>query len=231
MSSTSEALGAELARIENAVSAGERDLVALGFWRVVAAVKRDRGSVEPLAEKIASVDRAAFRAAFPLRAPVWLGNALLLLGVVAGSAAVVISRVANSTIISGLAAIVAGGIWAVSVHCLAHWLTGRAVGIRFSDYYFGGPFPPRPGIKIDYASYLRTPAASRAWMHASGAIATKIAPFVALVLTLGRAPGWASLVLLAFGLLQIVTDLLFSVRSSDWKRFKRERGLVRDQRG
>ena len=230
MSSTSGPLEAELTRIQGAVSAGERDLAALGFWRVVAAVKRDRRLVETLAGKIASIDRAAFRAGVRLRVPVWVGNGVLLLGVVAGSVAVVVSRVTDRPIISGIAAIAAGGIWSVSVHCLAHWITGRMLGLRFSDYFVGGPFPPRPGLKIDYESYLRAPASSRAWMHASGAIATKIAPFVALALTLGRAPGWASLVLVGFGLLLIATDVLFSVRSSDWKRVRRERVLARAER-
>ena len=31
---------------------------------------------------------------------------------------------------------------------------GRLVGIRFTDYFIGGPPPPRPGLKTDYATYL-----------------------------------------------------------------------------
>ena len=68
--------------------------------------------------------------------------------------------------------LLAGGAWSVSLHCPAHWLAGRVAGIRFTSYFFGGPFPPRPGLKTDYATYLRADPAARAWMHASGAIVT-----------------------------------------------------------
>jgi hypothetical protein len=38
---------------------------------------------------------------------------------------------------------------------------------------------------------------------------------------------WAALLLLTLGVLQIVTDVLFSVRASDWKKFRREMRLAR----
>ena len=118
----------------------------------------------------------------------------------------------------------------MSLHCLAHWVVGRIVGIRFTWYFVGGPFPPRPGLKTDYATYLRTSPSARAWMHASGAIATKVAPFLALAFwPASDAPWWSAVALLALGVLQIVTDILFSVRSSDWKKVKRERSIARRQ--
>ena len=68
-------------------------------------------------------------------------------------------------------------------------------------------------------------------MHASGAIATKFAPFVALAFWPGSdAPGWAAAVLIAIGVLQIVTDLTLSTKSSDWKKFAREKGVARARR-
>jgi hypothetical protein len=105
------------------------------------------------------------------------------------------------------------------------------VGIRFTDYFLGGPPPPRPGLKSDYATYLRADPDSRAWMHASGAIATKLAPFVALAFWPGsNAPWWAAAALAAIGVLQIVTDVAFSTRSSDWKKFRREKAIARARR-
>ena len=50
---------------------------------------------------------------------------------------------------------------------------GAWSSIRFTDYFVGGPPPPRPGLKTDYATYLRADPGSRAWLHASGAIATQ----------------------------------------------------------
>ena len=66
---------------------------------------------------------------------------------------------------------------------------------------------PQPGVKVDYDSYLRAAPRSRAWMHASGAIITKLLPFVMLVLALSSDfPSWTAWLFLAQGVLQIVTD-------------------------
>lgn len=225
---TEDELRQAFARVETAVGEGRRDLGALGFWKLVARVKRDPDLTERWAEQIGRIDREAFRAGVRARVPVWVGNLLLVLGVAAGAVAVEIARVTSNEALSGVALIAAGAIWSVSTHCLAHWLMGRLVGIRFTDYFLGGPFPPRPGLKTDYASYLRTDASSRAVMHASGAIATKLSPFVALAFwPTTSAPWWSAAALLLLGVLQIVTDIVFSVRSSDWKKVKRERAIAR----
>jgi hypothetical protein len=225
---TEQELREAFARIEVAVEGGNRDLSALGFWRWVGRVKPDPELSDRWAEQIGRIDGAAFRAGVKLRIPVWTGNAVLLAGVVAGAVAVVIARTAENETLAGLALIVAAAVWSVSTHCLAHWVVGRAVGIRFTDYFLGGPFPPRPGLKTDYASYLRIPPASRAAMHAAGAIATKLSPLVALAFWPGtEAPWWSAAGLMVLGVLQITTDLLFSVKSSDWKKVKRERAVAR----
>jgi hypothetical protein len=215
------------ASIEVAVEKGEHDLRRLGFWKRVAQVKRTPETADRWADQIARIDRVAFERGVRLRVPVWVGNALLLGGVVLGAAAVAFALRAGPTA-AALSLLVAGGVWSVSTHCLTHYVVGRAVGIRFTNYFMGGPFPPRPGLKTDYASYLRTSPTARAVMHASGAIASKLSPFVAL----GFAPAtdarwWGPVGLLALGVLQIVTDVVFSVKSSDWKKVKRERAIAR----
>src|SRR5919201_1995190 len=40
------------------------------------------------------------------------------------------------------------------------------------------------------------------------------------------APAWAALVVLGYGLVQIVTDVLWSTKKSDWKRYARERRIA-----
>lgn len=221
-------IGAELARIEAAVEAGQTDLRALGFWRIVARVKLDRILIDRHADRIGRIDAAAFRAAVRVRVPVWLGNTVLLLGVVASGALVGVAGAVTSSGWKGVWIVAAGLGWAICLHCPTHWVFGRFVGIRFVAYTFGGPPPPRPGLKSDYATYLRADPGSRAWMHASGAIATKLAPFLALVFVpIVDAPWWAAVALLVIGVGQIVTDVLFSTATSDWKRFARERRVVR----
>jgi hypothetical protein len=221
---------ASFERIEAAVAAGETDLRRLGFWKLVAGVKRDRVLAEHWADIVGRIDRRAFETAVRFRLPVWLGNAVLAVGTLAGAFLVGFAVGTDQAVQAGIALVLAGGVWSVAWHDLAHWVVGRAVGIRFTCYFVGGPFPPRPGLKSDYATYLRTSPRSRAWMHASGAIATKLAPFVVLALwPASGAPWWAAVTLLALGLLQIVTDVLFSVRSSDWKKVRRELRVARDQ--
>jgi hypothetical protein len=218
------------ARIEAAVETGDTDLSRLGFWRLLREIKVDPTLSEHWADVVGRIDRAAFERAVRPRFPVWFGNAVLLIGTLVGAAAVVLAMRTSSEVLAGLALVAAGLIWSLSLHDLAHWLVGRAVGIRFTSYFFGGPFPPRPGMKTDYATYLRTPPGSRAWMHASGALATKAAPFVALAFWWATdAPAWAAWALVVYGVFQIVSDVLFSTKSSDWKKVKRERAVARAQ--
>ena len=136
---------------------------------------------------------------------------------------------ATDGLIAGLALLAAAVAWSTGVHSpdALGW-SGPPYGIRSTAYFVGGPFPPRPGLKIDYATYLRAPARSRAWFHASGAIATKLAPFVALALApLTNAPTWAVIATAAVGVFQIVTDVVFSVKTGDWKKFRREMAIAR----
>ncbi len=222
-------MGADLDRIEAAVDGGDLDLRVLGFWSVVARVKRDPALIEAHAPQIGRIDTMAFRAAVRLRAPVWAGNLLLLVGFLAGGVAVWLSYAADGAFVKGLALVVAAGLWTVSVHSPTHWVVGRVSGIRFTDYFLGGPPPPRPGLKTDYATYLRTAPGRRAWFHASGALATKAAPFVALAFWPGSgAPWWSAAALLVLGAAQIVTDVTLSTKSSDWKKFRRERAVARE---
>lgn len=216
------------ARIEAAVDEGRTDLGPLGFWRLVRRIAPDRMLSEHWADVAGRIDRKAFEHGVRVRFPVWFGNAVLVLGTGIGAGAVVVALRASDEVVAGLALVVAAGVWSVSVHGLAHWAVGRAAGIRFTSYFFRpGQLPPRPGIKTDYATYLRAEPSSRASMHAAGAVATKLAPFVALAFVPGTdAPAWAFWAVLALGVGQIVTDIVFSRRSGDWSKVRRERAIT-----
>src|SRR5688500_7823234 len=217
-------------RIETAVDSGNTDLRGLGFWRLLERVKAEPALARHWAEVAGRIDGKAFESRVRLRVPVWVGNLLLLLGTIAGAVAVWLATRTTSGLFAALALVFAGGVWSVTVHDLAHWLAGRTVGIRFTSYFLSGAFPPRPGLKTDYRTYLRAEPVARAWMHASGAVATKLAPFAALAFWPSTvAPAWAAWALVALGLLQIATDVLFSVRRSDWKRVRRELRVARVQ--
>ena len=228
--SVPEGFEAEFDRIEAAVDAGNTDLRALGFWRLLAKVKADAALSAHWAEQAGRIDRKAFEARVRRRLPVWLGNLVLLAEALLGAFAVGIALGTDDETIAGLGLLFAGVAWCVAFHSPTHWLVGRLVGIRFIAYFFGRQFPPRPGVKADYATYLRTSPRARAWMHGSGAVATKLAPFIALAFwPAADAPAWAALVLVALGAFQILTDVLFSTKSGDWKKVRRELRAARAQ--
>jgi hypothetical protein len=222
-------IGRELDRIEAAVAAGDTDLGRLGFWRVIHRIKRDPVAVLRFADQAGRIDTAAFRARVRTRVRPSIGITVLVLGIAFGVVAVVASSMWTGTR-AGVALLVAAGAWAVGVHVPTHAFFGWLAGIRYTDAYLGPPPPPRPGLKTDYATYLRAEPALRVWFHASGAIVTKLAPIVALVLwPVTNAPAWAAWALLGLALLQIATDVVFSRRSGDWKKVARERRVVRDR--
>lgn len=230
-----------LARIEAEVDEGNTDLSKLGFWRLVRQVKLEPRLAEHWADVVGRIDMKAFERRVRPRLPVWLGNSILLLASAVLIALLLIAiglgRDASGSgeqVLPGLIAVAAAGGLSVNLHDLAHWVVGRMVGISFTAYFLKKPLLT-PGLKIDYASYLRTSPGARAWMHASGAIVSKVAPFAvfAAVYLPHRAagydlfPSWSLWAILAIGGVQIVTDVLFSTKKSDWKRVRRELRVAR----
>jgi len=220
----------EFERIEAAVDEGQTDLRALGFWRLLAKVKADPVLAHHWAEQAGRIDRKVFEARALVRVPVWLGNGVLLVGTLAGAVAVAIALTTESRGLAGLALLFAALDWSATFHAPTHWIVGRMIGIRFVAYHLPKLVPPFPGLKIDYATYLRVAPEARAWMHASGAIASKIAPFLALAFwPASDAPGWAAWAIAGYEVLIIGTDVFISTRTSDWKRFRREMRIARIQ--
>jgi hypothetical protein len=226
---TDESLADGFARIDASVAGGRNDLGRLGFWRLLERLKRDPTLADRWADEAGRIDRTVFERRVRLRFPTRLGNAALLAGTGVGAAGIVVSLRADDPTVAGIGLLVAAGAWSVSVHGLAHFAVGWARGIRFTDYFFKpGELPPRPGIKTDYATYLRATPSARASMHASGAIATKLAPFVALAFyPASNAPPWAAWLVVALGIGQIATDVLFSAKTGDWSKVTRERAFAR----
>ena len=210
-----------LDQAEKAVKEGS-GLSGTGFWSAVGAVKRDPALQESYGRRIADVDRAAFEQWALFTVPAGLGTAVMVLGTLVGLA-FVWAAYGASELWSGLFLLAGTGITLVTTHGLAHLAVGRAVGMRFTHWFVGTLSRPQPGVKVDYATYLATPARARAWMHASGALVTKAIPFFALgpALVIG-VPGWVTVLLVVVGVVQVVTDVAWSTKASDWKKFRRE---------
>lgn len=205
---------------------GTPDLRGTHFWSAVAATKRDPDLVSKFADRIGAIDRAAHDAWARLVIPLTVGTILATVAALIG-----IGIVTGSLIVDfqwrGVAFLAGAGVLVGSTHGLGHLVVGYMVGIRFSGWFIGRA-RPQPGVKINYATYLRASPRSRAWMHASGAIVTKFIPFllVPVALALSAIPMWATLALLVLGVIQIVADVLWSTKSSDWAKYLREIDFV-----
>jgi hypothetical protein len=217
-----------LARCERELGEGRApDLGAAGFWRAVGSIKRRPNLIARFADRVAVIDREAFRRRVRLCVPAPAGIALLTLG---SLFAIVVLWIAAAfqPPARELVVLVGTGALLVSTHDLAHFVVGSIAGIHFTEWFVDLPPKPQPGLKIDYASYLRATPLARAWMHASGAIVSKLVPFAVLPYAVSIGAGaWALVALAAIGLGSIVTDATLSVRASDWKRFRREMKLAR----
>lgn len=201
---------------------GKVDLKGLGFWKAVTAVKRSPGLVARYGERVARIDREAFLRGAPVALPAWTGVGLEAFGTAVGVAVLAVAPALASPW-REIAYLGGAGALIGATHALTHYLVGSLMGIRFTHFYSLPPLRPQPGFKTDYATYLRTPPRSRAWMHASGAIVSKLIPFAVAALAAGAgAAAWAIAALLALGVLQLITDATMSTRASDWKKFRRE---------
>ena len=209
-----------------AVDAGG-GLRGTGFWKLVGEIKRD-SSLDRYIDDVAEIDQKAFENWVFLKVPLFAGTALMIFGTLVGLFAIGLTYGATE-LWAGIWLIVGTGVLIVTTHGLAHLVVGAAVGIKFTSWFIGTIGRPQPGVKTDYASYLRTPSRSRAWMHASGAIVSKLVPF--LMIGAGwaaDAPVWSIVVLTAIGVIQIVTDILWSTTASDWKKFRREMKIANE---
>ena len=220
-----DAIDAILDAAEGAVEAGD-PVRPSGFWKAVGEIKRRPDLVDSYADRVAVIDQRAFRLWALLVVPLWSGTALMVFGTAVGLALIWWAYFLTSGW-AAIAFLTGVGVILVTTHGLAHLVVGRLVGIRFTNWFIGTWAMPQPGVKTDYSTYLRTPARARAWMHASGAIMTKAIPW----LLLGAAfaadiPRWVPIVLVVVGLATLLTDILWSTSSSDWKKFKREMGFA-----
>lgn len=125
-------------------------------------------------------------------------------------------------------------------HCLAHYLVGMGLGVRFSHYFLGKsslvklglPIAsaamervPVLGIKVDRRSLDRVSPLRQAVMFASGAAASMVLPATCVIFALDRAPLWVAALLAALTAGNVLFTLYFSPKVGDlskaaraWKR-------------
>jgi hypothetical protein len=198
-----------------------RGVGGTGFWKLIDAMKRDP-SMDRFVDDVAEIDQKAHQNWALITVPLAVGTSLMVLGSVVGFVLVGLAYEVEGAW-AGIWLVLGTGVLLVTTHGLAHLLVGMAVGIKFTAWFIGKITQPQPGVKTDYSSYLRTPPRSRAWMHAAGAIVTKLLPFLMIGAGLAAGvPAWAVWALVAMGVVGLATDVLWSTKASDWKKFQRE---------
>jgi hypothetical protein len=117
-------------------------------------------------------------------------------------------------------------------HCLAHFVVGRLVGVRFTHYVLGKSsitklrLPVISSVssmipltlKIDGGSLRSVSPGARAVMFASGAVVSMILPFLAVVVSIGRLPVMWSAGLFLISVANVCLDLYYSPRAGDLSR-------------
>lgn len=212
---------AVLDRAEEALTQGGT-LDGTGFWKAVTAVKRSRQLVERFGPRIAEIDQRAFKPWPMITLPIRLGTAIALAVTAVGVGGIVtayyLAEPWNWLVFGAGTAVLLG-----STHGLGHLVVGTAMGIRFTHWFVASITTPQPGVKLDYASYLLTPPRRRAWMHAAGALVTKAIPFLLIPAAItADVPTWVAWILVGVGAATVTTDIVWSVKASDWKKFRRE---------
>jgi hypothetical protein len=215
-----------LAEAEDALArGGKAELGKVGFWKAVNAVKQDPKLVQEYAGRIGQIDGLAFERAVLLKVPASVGTALMVVGTLIGLFLIGWAYQLTSAA-QALALLVGTGMLLLTTHSLTHLVVGSAQGMKFTHWFMASLRHPTPGVKVDYSTYLGVPAAKRAWMHASGAITTKLIPFIAIGAGWAmNAPGWAMAILGLIAIGQIIIDIVWSTKTSDWMKFRREMSL------
>jgi len=120
-------------------------------------------------------------------------------------------------------------------HCLAHYIVGSLMGVRFKGYFLRRSTIERLGIplisdiaskvpvlslQIDHASLAIVSEKAKAATYASGAICSAILPFTVGFASLDEGPTFLSLLvfLCCFG--NLLFEFYYSPKAGDFSRIK-----------
>ncbi|MBA3915686.1 MAG: hypothetical protein H0X25_17910 [Acidobacteriales bacterium] len=139
------------------------------------------------------LDNAPKRKVFA-RLSIATGNIVQTAGIVAACLAWTVSRSTHSTTLAVITMLLAWVLLYFSSHAIAHWVTGRLVGIHFLFYTIGGTgnpegWPPGVrwilehlpffGVQTEKASMQKASPWAKAFMWSAGVTASAIVPTVA----------------------------------------------------
>jgi hypothetical protein len=167
------------------------------------------------------------------RIPLGLGNVIEVLGCLAAIALVLEAPYVENIPLAFVAYLLSWGCLVFFPHCLAHFITGRILGVRFSHYFISaspvtrmqlpiisGVMSKLPvlGLKIRPESLKSVNHGARTVMFASGAAASMLLPFLVFVISIGRLPSILVGILLVLSLANLAFDLYYSPKAGDLSR-------------
>lgn len=161
------------------------------------------------------------------RLPIWIGNTIEILGLFFGTILILFSN-HFTFLLQILAIFVAWFCFWYFSHCLAHYLIGKALGLKFKYYFVGkssitklnSPISvlfkklPVLGIKVDPETLGRLSKNKKFVFFSSGALASMLTPTICLIpaLQMGKII-FGSILLLTVG--NILFTLIFSPKFGD----------------
>lgn len=168
----------------------------------------------------------------PLTYPLHLFNLLQIIGLILASA-VLIAAASLTPPLSYLLALVSWVLYWFASHCLAHYIVGTLLGIRFSHYFIGLSnlyrlnigLPQQLklmlftlGIKTEGGSFYTASPRAKAAMYAAGAVASIAVPFTTPFYLIYKGVFNEGLLFLLLSLLNTSFSLYFSFKAGDlWK--------------
>jgi len=168
-----------------------------------------------------------------LRVPTGVGNAVEVLGVLLAFYLLLSTAYAPSTPLRFLLYLISMGCFVFFPHGLAHYITGRLVGVRFKYYFLAkssvsklklplfstlaNQFPVL-ALKVDPESLRSASSGRKAAMFASGAAASMVLPFIAPVASMGRVSVLVSGLLFLVAAANAAFDLYYSPKAGDISR-------------
>jgi len=168
-----------------------------------------------------------------VKIPLILGNSIEILGIAGAIWLIVVAPDINSVLLRFSTYLLSWACLVFFPHCLAHFVTGRLAGVRFTHYLLSkSPMArlevpiisvvaskiPVLGLKIDQSSLGSVSRGARAVMFVSGAAASMIFPFMVVVASFGRLPAILNGGLLFLSTANVAFDLYYSPRAGDISR-------------
>lgn len=155
------------------------------------------------------------------------------IGTIIGFAVLLIPPYINNPLLSLVIFLGSFGLLAYFSHCLAHYIIGRIIGMKFSHYVLGSSpqalttsptiklldsLLPRLGIRLTSQSRKNATHTRRIIMLSSGVVTSTLLPLVPTVISYGTLPMPLAVILPLLWMAYVIFGAYFSPRYGDLSR-------------